>query len=459
MGYNNMWPRSEIPGAGVVLSSVLCLLLSSGVLLSAGESSPRGAQAKTPATKGSNAPTSASRSFPCFDQWLLPGPLRTIRFRARISGAADDVLSTEWTVTGPTNRTWTTETQTDNGSAVSSFRHIFGVQGDFVVSCSFAGHATERAVVTWKVNVGAYPYGPMGRVVEPSELPTMVLNRGGTVLSRMPEAPGGLYPQGPPSQATLGDFYIAKCPVTAGDFAQFLNEKGNPDDRYYWDTEKMQQVAGPEWAPHVGTSTLVKDRATGRYAPAPGQEYVAVEEATWSGATEYCRWLSTKTGKAYRLPTRAEWEYAAFGKDGRRSPWGSVDPVEFGLEQEYGFGLGCLPNVGSFPSNWTPDGVADMGFGVGEWCSDICPQEQYVSTLLPAGCRYAVASDWSKPETAPRVVEGHIGIGGTRRSGIPTFEPQPDTFFAVPPRVMGQLPMYGSLTFRVAVDASGLDLD
>ena len=40
---------------------------------------------------------------------------------------------------------------------------------------------------------------------------------------------------------------------------------------------------------------------------------------------KFCQWLSIRERKKYRLPTEAEWEYAAKGTDGRRYPWGNFD--------------------------------------------------------------------------------------------------------------------------------------
>ncbi|MFN2509753.1 MAG: formylglycine-generating enzyme family protein, partial [Chthoniobacterales bacterium] len=42
-------------------------------------------------------------------------------------------------------------------------------------------------------------------------------------------------------------------------------------------------------------------------------------------AIKFCQWLSTRERKKYRLPTEAEWEYAAKGTDGRKYPWGNYD--------------------------------------------------------------------------------------------------------------------------------------
>lgn len=92
-----------------------------------------------------------------------------------------------------------------------------------------------------------------------------------------------------------------------------------------------------------------------------------VTSANWLDAVAYCEWLSKQTGKSYRLPSEAEWEFAATAGDPKNIyPWGTRDwhqRAELHSRFQHG-----PERVGSFEAN--PLGIYDMGMNVHEWCSD-----------------------------------------------------------------------------------------
>jgi formylglycine-generating enzyme required for sulfatase activity len=87
--------------------------------------------------------------------------------------------------------------------------------------------------------------------------------------------------------------------------------------------------------------------------------------ASWHDATMYCRWLSEATGKPYRLPSEAEWEKAARGRDGRIYPWGNE--WQAGRCNSREEGVRTTTPVGTYALGKSPYGVLDRVGNVWEW--------------------------------------------------------------------------------------------
>ncbi len=86
---------------------------------------------------------------------------------------------------------------------------------------------------------------------------------------------------------------------------------------------------------------------------------------SWNDALAYCGWLSKATGRAYSLPSEAEWEKGARGTDGRIYPWGNQCEARRCNSDEAGQG-GTMP-VGAYPEGVSPYGVLDMAGNVWGW--------------------------------------------------------------------------------------------
>ncbi|MFQ5436379.1 MAG: formylglycine-generating enzyme family protein, partial [Anaerolineae bacterium] len=96
----------------------------------------------------------------------------------------------------------------------------------------------------------------------------------------------------------------------------------------------------------------------------PGQPVVGI---TWFEARAYCAWLSAQMGKLFSLPTEAEWEAAAGGREGRAYAYGAA--YDAALCNTFETHIRGTTPVGVFPGGNTPEGIMDLSGNVWEWTS------------------------------------------------------------------------------------------
>lgn len=140
--------------------------------------------------------------------------------------------------------------------------------------------------------------------------------------------------ESPVRQVEVSTFLMGRYPVTVSEYARFIAAAGSGEFRLPYDWQ--QQLRYPN-RPAVGVS--------------------------WYEAAAYCAWAGG------RLPTEAEWEYAArSGREGVRYPWGNEGPDEY--KANFGGEPGHPTPVGLYPEGATPAGIEDMAGNVWEWVED-----------------------------------------------------------------------------------------
>jgi formylglycine-generating enzyme required for sulfatase activity len=240
--------------------------------------------------------------------------------------------------------------------------------------------------------------------------PPMVVIPTGTFTMGSAPSESGHRPAEEPQREVKIDagFALGRDEVSVGEFRAFVDdtsyvtdaEKTGDSSIYDEESGRMIDKSGTNWRnDYVGNGA---------------EDSLPVIHVSWSDATAYAQWLSTRTGKKYRLPSEAEFEYALRAGSAARYPWGDGNPPR-GADNITGGELSPRLKrswAKSFPryddNFWGPAplgkfhanafGLIDMDGNVSEWVDD-CWHDNY--TRAPANSRA-----WVNPGCAEHVVRG-----------------------------------------------------
>jgi len=151
--------------------------------------------------------------------------------------------------------------------------------------------------------------------------------------------------KGATKKIKVGPFWIGKTEVTWDQYDVFVFRLDEPQGAQNLPNDATSRPSKPYGA---------ADRGYGR------KGYPVINES-FAGAQAYCKWLTKKTGHAYRLPTEAEWEYACRA--------GAPEPTAEQLAKcAVTFAEKTQPVGTKSPNAW---GLHDMLGNVAEWCVDL----------------------------------------------------------------------------------------
>lgn len=281
--------------------------------------------------------------------------------------------------TPPLPATTTAAVTTAPSSLAGSLSPTATVTATTAATPTTAATATEAATATTAATTTPTATAVNIAAAGPETLPTRLLREAdGMPLRLVPAGTFGMgtdsdrpevgFDERPEHLVTLDAFYMDEYEVSAGQFARFLN--GQPPD-YQSSCPGLgcffsrQRIGGTSFIVEVETP-----EGGIRYEAAAGFENYPVNHVSWYGARDYCAAVGG------RLPTEAEWEYAARGTDGRIYPWGNERPdntlAVFASES-----FNDIRPVDALPAGASPFGILGLAGSMWEWTADIYSPTYY----------------------------------------------------------------------------------
>ncbi|MBA3871026.1 MAG: formylglycine-generating enzyme family protein [Anaerolineae bacterium] len=152
----------------------------------------------------------------------------------------------------------------------------------------------------------------------------------------------------------LTAFQMQRNEVTVGEYLNFLNSRGPGSHLNGCDGQACALTQDQDKSSPIAYDGKVYSAANN----------VPMYKVTWYGAKAFCE------AAGGRLPSEAEWEYAARGTDGRIYPWGNTwDPLSARTSIPVTTNVGPVA-INSYPSGLSPFGLFDMAGNVAEWVND-----------------------------------------------------------------------------------------
>ena len=187
---------------------------------------------------------------------------------------------------------------------------------------------------------------------------------------------GGSDTNRPLKRSIVENFSIAETEVTNAQYAEFIKDTGHQS---------------PE-----GWNKEIFPKDTDQFP---------VVNVSWKDAADYCEWLGKKLGMKVRLPSEAEWELAARGKELNKYPWGNEWNKDAAISEETG---GKISAVKSFPINRSPFGAYDMAGNVWEWTDNKVTNEdaltdEALAKLLKSGKSLRVVKGGTAKDPAKQI--------------------------------------------------------